>query len=226
MIDPSTLALGGLAQIEAEASASNKAQLTKDFDNFLTLLTTQLQYQDPLNPTDTSEFTNQLVSFSQLEQQILQSERMDNLVKTAQASTINAATSFIGKTVRYEGDTFNFRGTDSTPNTEFGYFLTDTANDTRLTILDTNGRVIRSERGSTGSGEHTWNWDGLDNNGLPVDQGTYLFQVGAIAEGDRAVQTSALVPSNITGIEITNGSVALISGSVAVGIDSVLSVRE
>lgn len=226
MIDPSTLALGGLAQADIEGAAENQAQLTKDFDNFLTLLTTQLQFQDPLNPTDTSEFTNQLVSFSQLEQQILQSERIDNLVKTSQAATINAATSFIGKTVRYEGDTFNFSGADANTAVEFGYFLTENANDTRLSVLDTSGRVVRSIQGDTGSGEHTWVWDGLDNNGQPVGPGTYLFQVGAVGEGDRAVQTSGLVPSTITGMEISNGTVSLTAGNVAIGLDSILSVRQ
>ena len=70
--------IGGASTSKATSSFTG---LADDFDNFLTLLTTQLQHQDPLSPTDTNEFTNQLVQFANVEQQILQNHVVGKTVR-------------------------------------------------------------------------------------------------------------------------------------------------
>ena len=63
------------------SKGTNAAQtLSADMDTFLTLLTTQLQYQDPLDPMDASEYTNQLVQYSNVEQAIQTNTKLDNLL--------------------------------------------------------------------------------------------------------------------------------------------------
>jgi len=63
--------------------------LSGDFDTFLTLLTNQLQNQDPLAPVDTAQFTQQLVQFSQVEQQIQTNSLLESLIKGQATSAVN-----------------------------------------------------------------------------------------------------------------------------------------
>ena len=73
--------VNGVAFKEADASSiTSGASLAETFDTLLTLLTTQLQYQDPLDPMDTNEFTSQLVEFTGVEQAISTNKKLDQLI--------------------------------------------------------------------------------------------------------------------------------------------------
>jgi flagellar basal-body rod modification protein FlgD len=223
MINSTSLSLGGLATADTQKSVTSGQKLSADFDNFLKLLTTQLRHQDPTNPMDSKEFTNQLVSFSQLEQQIQTNQNLGNLLQTNQASAVNAATNFIRRSVNYEGDKFSYEGE---PTLDFSYLIKETALESRISILNEAGQVVFSTAGSPAAGEHAFAWDGKDSNGQPVPNGIYTFQVGARGTEDRAIQTSALVPARINGIEVVDGTVYLSANNLLIGIDSVLSVKK
>lgn len=222
MIDPATLTLGGLAGVTDANTAGDKASLGEDFDDFLRLLTTQLQNQDPLNPLESKEFTDQLVGFSQLEQQIAMNDKLQSISNINEASLVNSAVSFIGKTVRYEGSFFNHDGSSEMDAT---YFVSKPAQQVKITVLDENKNVVFSQDGVTAQGEHEFTWNGLDNDGQPVDPGKYQLQIGAIDNAGEAIQTSSLVPGTVDGVEIIEGNVFLIMDELLIGLDSVLSVR-
>ena len=93
-------ALGGGSTSDSKASLS---KLTEDLDNFLTLLTAQLQHQDPLEPLDTHEFTNQLVQFSSVEQSIQQNKNLESIIELNQNNMAISAVSYIGKEVSATG---------------------------------------------------------------------------------------------------------------------------
>ena len=79
--------------------------------DFLTLLTTQLQYQDPLSPLETAEFTNQLVGFAGVEQQLAQTEQLKSMTATFKLhNRVPSAISHIGLNVEHEGDEFSLEG--------------------------------------------------------------------------------------------------------------------
>ncbi len=88
--DPITTTTG-LADKAAKTNQSG-LKLADDMQQFLTLLTTQLQNQDPLSPMDSTEFTNQLVQFSQVEQQITSNQKLDSLLALQLASISSVAT--------------------------------------------------------------------------------------------------------------------------------------
>lgn len=220
-ITPSFLSLGGLATGSTADTESAKENLTQSYDQFLTLLTTQLQNQDPLDPMDSSEFTNQLVQFAAVEQQIAQTERLESILGTNQAFAVNAATSFIDKKVQYEGQDFIYDGTPQ----DMSYFLEKDAIQSKITVLDENNQVVWSTDGQIQAGEHQITWDGLDNFDQPLPEGRYSFQVGAQDAEGEAVQTSSLVSGNITGIEVIDGTIMLRIEELLVGIDQVLSVK-
>src|SRR6202161_621777 len=88
-------------------------QLAGNFNTFLTLLTTQLQNQDPTSPLDTNQFTSQLVQFSQLEQQLDTNANLQTLISGQTTSTVGTAIGYIGHTVEASGGNFVLDGTSS-----------------------------------------------------------------------------------------------------------------
>src|ERR1044071_2717331 len=89
----------------ASTSGVDKNTIAGNFQTFLTLLTTQLKNQNPLDPLDTNQFTQQLVQFAQVEQQLKQNDQLGPLIaieKTAQSTT---ALAFVGQTVAVDGQT-------------------------------------------------------------------------------------------------------------------------
>src|SRR5215218_2783230 len=100
MADPITSAVAAApgASTSTAKKASDRAMIAENFDAFLLLLTTQLKNQSPLDPMDTNQFTQQLVQFASVEQQLKSNATLSALLTTVKASTTNAA-SFIGMQV-------------------------------------------------------------------------------------------------------------------------------
>src|SRR6185503_18748183 len=83
----------------------DKGTLAGNFQTFLTLLTTQLKNQNPLDPLDTNQFTAQLVQFAQVEQQLKQNDQLATLVSLQKTAQNTAALEFVGQTVGVDGAT-------------------------------------------------------------------------------------------------------------------------
>src|ERR1044071_9903433 len=97
----SDIAVNALANSQ-EKTANSSNKLAKDLDSFLLLLTSQLKNQDPLSPMDSTEFTNQLTQFAQVEQQINLNASLNNLIGLTQQSIVSNAVNYIGKTIEGE----------------------------------------------------------------------------------------------------------------------------
>ena len=123
-------------------AASNLSSLSGNEQTFLQLLTTQLQNQDPLNPTDTSTFTQQLVEYSQVEQQINTNSKLDNVTKLLVSNELQNALSTVGAYVQYTGSNVDFtQGSTSTVS----YTLPSTAASNDIFIQDSNGNVVYTQ---------------------------------------------------------------------------------
>ena len=214
-----TVAAAAGKPTSAEAS---RTKLSGTFDNFLKLLTTQMQYQDPLAPMDSSEFTNQLVMFSGVEQQIAQNDKLEKILAGQSATQTQAALSYIGLDVETKGDRFQFSGGP----VELGYALEGTARTSEVAIIDKDNKLVRKLSGNTAAGTHRITWDGLDQNGATVAPGAYRIAVGAMDAEGRAVTTSTTVPGRVTGIETQNGDVTLLMGDFRVPVAHVVSARQ
>ena len=138
--------------VNALTGASTKAQtsklkLTDDFDTFLTLLTTQLQNQDPLEPLDTNQFTQQLVEFASVEQLIDQSASLEDLIALQEETTQIGAAGYIGNTIEYDGSAAPF--VDGKAN--WAYVLPSDATSVELKVLDSSGTAVFTTDSWTGS---------------------------------------------------------------------------
>ena len=188
-------ASGGVNNASSQASLSS---LSQDFDQFLRLLTTQLQNQDPLSPMDSTEFTNQLVGFSQVEQQIKLNDQMESLLAFQTLNLTAVGLSFIGKNVEVSDDEFYRSGTG---NTKMSYVMPDNVSKGTVTITDKDGKTVYTTEADLTKGTHEVTWDGKDQNGVAVAAGTYTIKVSATDAQDKSLNITTFVPGFVEGIE-------------------------
>src|SRR3954462_3431804 len=95
----------GATSSTSSATGVDKDTLAGNFQTFLTLLTTQLKNQNPLDPLDTNQFTAQLVQFAQVEQQLKSNDQLTTLVSLQKTGQATQALNLVGQTVAVDGDT-------------------------------------------------------------------------------------------------------------------------
>jgi flagellar basal-body rod modification protein FlgD len=205
----------------ATSPASAQGQLNTNYQTFLTLLTTQLKNQDPLDPMDSSQFTNQLVLFSQVEQQIQTNASLTTLVSDASANTNQQALGYIGLDVNATGSSFKYDGTD--PVT-LGYTIPSTAASSTISITNSNGVVVWSGPGQTAAGTYNTNWDGADTAGDATEaSGMYTVAVNAVDSTGTPLTVPTTVPGQVTGVSTANGTTYLTINNTAVPLSNVTS---
>jgi flagellar basal-body rod modification protein FlgD len=217
-----TTGVNGTNPASASASSANNAtsQLSSNFDTFLQLLTTQLQHQDPLDPMDTSQFTQQLVEYSQVEQQIDSNTNLQTLISQGTSQSAAYATSYLGKTVTVSGG----EGSLTNGQAQWTYNLGTASTSTTLQVTDANGNVVYSGSGQTTAGNSNFNWNGVDNSGNQLPDGSYTLAVKAAAGGS-TVTTSVTAVGTVSEVNMINGTPQLLIGSMEVPLTSISSVQ-
>ncbi len=147
-------------------------------DEFLKLLTVQLNNQDPLKPVDQKKFAADLAQFSQLEQMANMNTKLENLQANKNAESKFYGASFLGKIVRTKGTTIEHDG--STGSSDVSFSLPKTAQRVMVRIMDEKGQNIANiDQLKMNKGNHILNWDGRKMDGQPANKGTYNFKVFA-----------------------------------------------
>ncbi len=198
------------------------SSLADTFDTFLALLTTQLKNQDPLDPMKSSEFTSQLVEFAGVEQSINANKKLDQLVQLQVSNQLNSAVAFIGKTVEVISDLLLLKDGEA----KISYGLDRNAAKTIISIVDQNGRVVRTVQGETSAGRHEFEWDGRDANGVQMTDDVYSFSVIATDGDEETIDTIAASFGIVTGVEVVENAPRLNIGELGVPFDAVFAVRE
>ncbi len=206
-------------QPSAATAAGN--QLAQDFDTFLSLLTTQLQNQDPLDPMDSSEFTNQLVAFAGVEQQIQTNKNLEQLQSQLTAARNAAAVEYIGREVDIRSDSGIHDGSGLT----FRYDLSRAASQVRLQVIDKFGRTVFETDGETTKGDHLFAWPGTDFTGTPLADGEYRLRVAALDEEGRPVPATIFLRAPVSAVSFADGTASLEVKGNAVALDDVNLVR-
>src|SRR5436309_3239549 len=175
----------------ASATGVDRTTIASNFTQFLQLLTTQLKNQNPLDPLDTNQFTQQLVQFAQVEQQLKQNEQLATLVsieKTAQATT---ALAFVGQNVAVDGQTAALKNGSAT----WSFQVPKPINAT-VTIKSSTGQTVYSGSFAMDTGLQTFNWDGRDNTGTRWPDGNYTISI----TGKDASGQTVSVPTEVEGL--------------------------
>lgn len=201
-------------------AATDSAQLNDNLNRFLTLLITQLQHQDPLQPMDANEFTQQLVQFASVEQQIYQNANLEKMLALQKATQASNLVNYIGTPVETEGNELFLDGGGAAAH----YTLPEQATETRILVRDQKGNAVFSADGETSAGMHTFVWDGSGADGEPLPAGSYTLSVSAVGKDGGSLDVGTSVLALVTGVATDGTEPELIVGNRRVGLADVLAI--
>lgn len=205
------------------SGAAARTSISGTFDTFLSLLTTQLKYQDPIDPLNTDEFTSQLVQFSQVEQQISSNDKLDALLTQAGFNQISFAASLTGKSAEVRGSEQAFDGQNPVG---FGYDMPPGAISATISILDESGTLVYSVGAETAAGRHPFDWDGIGIDGAAAPAGTYGISVtGQDSEGN-AITADTSVVRRVTGVDLSGTAVLVETDGGSFDINEILAIHD
>ena len=206
------------------ASASGGGQ-GMDRDTFLQLLVTQLSHQDPLKPTEATEFVSQLAEFSALEQMAGVRESMELMLVSQAAATSAQVVQFVGKDVTFEDHLINWDGAGTR---ELQFELDADAASVEVQIKDMSGRLVRTESvGALGEGVQAISFDGLDDNLNPLPAGQYTFEVVATDAQGESIDAWTRDRACVTAVSFDGGYPQLVvEGGRTIVLAQVLSVHD
>lgn len=201
---------------------TDRQGIAENFDTFLTLLTTQLRNQNPLDPLDTNQFTQQLVQFAGVEQEIKQNENLENLGRLSAASAITGAVSFIGKEVTTNGTTSTLN------NGSASWTVTAPSDsvDAKFIVRDTAGNEVFSENLQLSEGQYTYTWDGRRNDGTVLPRGEYSLQIQATDSNGIAIQVGTNFAGVVEAVDMNGSEPVLIVNGRELKLNEVTAIKD
>jgi flagellar basal-body rod modification protein FlgD len=214
-----TAATTGNTAAAAASAVSDPQSIASNFTQFLTLLTTQLKNQDPLDPLDTNQFTQQLVEFAQVEQQLKSNDQLASLVALQKTAQQTQALGFVGTTVSVDGSSTQLTNSQAT----WSFAVTKPASAT-ITITNSTGQTVYSNTGTVQPGQQQFNWDGHGNDGTQWPDGTYKMNVAAKDASGQTVGVSTEVSGVVDSVDLTQDPPVLSVGGQTFTLDKIKRV--
>lgn len=191
-------------------------------EDFLNLLITQLQNQDPLNPTDSTEFTAQLAQFSSLEQLGNVNDNLEQLQKFQASINNSQAVTLIGKEITAKG---NFLSLTTDKQVGCDFSIEGNAAMVVVSIYDSTGEFVTSfQSENLEAGEHTLFWDGTDKDGNRMAEGVYTFELQASDTKGNDIKTTTFFSGTVDKVTFENNQAYLISRTQKIAIGDVIRV--
>jgi flagellar basal-body rod modification protein FlgD len=181
----------GTGTASGDKTASDKTTgIADNFQTFLTLLTTQLQHQNPMDPLDTNQFTQQLVQFAGIEQQLRSNDQLKSLVEIEKSAQATQALVYVGNKVAVDGSKAVF-DKSATWN-----FQSDKDTTATITITSSTGQTAFTGNFSLKKGDSSFVWDGKGNDGVQFPAGTYTLT----ATGKDSTGNSVAISTEVVGV--------------------------
>jgi len=180
-------------------SSSTGSTLAGNFQTFLSLLTTQLQNQNPLDPLDTNQFTQQLVEFASVEQQLKTNDQLSALVALQQTTQATQALGFVGKTAVVDGNTTALSNSSAT-----WQLNVPSSSAVNITIANSKGQTVFTGSYSANAGDNqpfAWNCQG--NDGTQWPDGLYTLTATAADSSGNPVAISTQVGGTVSSVDLT-----------------------
>jgi flagellar basal-body rod modification protein FlgD len=207
------------ATTSGTSTLSSAASIAKNFDSFLRLLTTQLQNQNPMEPLDTNQFTQQLVQFSQVEQQINMNQQLTTLIALQKSAQTATAINYVGATATVDGSTTKLANGSAS-----WVFSTDKPATATINIKSANGVLAYSRTFALTGGQQSLTWDGKGTDGTQWPEGEYTISVTAKDASGQNVAVSTEVKGTVDGVDLTQDPPVLKIGSKSYSLDKIKQV--
>ena len=208
---------------DASAAASSAlSSIADNFNSFLTMLTTQLQNQDPSSPMDSSQFTSEIATFAGVQQQVSTNTNLGQLISMTQNGQATADSGLVGQKAVFTGTQIPLQsGTGSIA------FTTASAEPIAIAITNASGNVVRTVQETSTAGSNSWTWNGQDNSGNTLPDGPYGIAVQTQDSSGNVTPVAFTATGTVTGItKATSGDILLQFGSQSVDMNSVSSVGQ
>jgi len=205
----------------AAAASSSSAASTLSSTSFLNLLVSELQNQDPLDATSTTDFVNQLSSYANFTEQQAINSSMTSLASSFSSLVTLNSVNYIGHTVEAKADT----ATLSNGSATFGYSLSSAASNVAITIKDSSGNTVWTGSGTGNAGTNSFTWDGKDSSGTQLsDGGQYTISVTATDSAGNSVFNYSTITGTVTGIDTSTSTPSLTVDGVPISASNIIGV--
>jgi flagellar basal-body rod modification protein FlgD len=198
MLTSNATATGTTSSAASAASSAAAPNLAGNFNEFLQLLTTQLQHQDPTSPLDPNQFTQELVQFSSVEQQINTNTSLTTMIALQQTQQAASALQFIGANVAVSGTTAQLANGQASWN----YSVTQPAT-ASINILDSSGTTVYSTSQTVQPGSQSFVWNGMDSQGNSFPSGPYTISISAVGTSGQSVPVTTQIQGVVTGVDVS-----------------------
>ncbi|MDI1344579.1 MAG: flagellar hook capping FlgD N-terminal domain-containing protein [Pseudolabrys sp.] len=178
--------------------AVDNTMIASNFTTFLQLLTAQLKNQNPMDPLDTNQFTQQLVQFAQVEQQMKSNEQLTSLVALEKSASSTTALAYVGSTVVVDGSVTAL--TSSGATWSFNVAKPSTAS---ITIKDSTGQTAYTGTFAGTPGVMNFTWDGRGNDGKSWPAGNYTMSATAVDANNQSVGIATEVQAVVDSVDLT-----------------------
>jgi flagellar basal-body rod modification protein FlgD len=209
------------ASSAAAAASSSSASSAMSSTSFLSLLVSELQNQDPLNATSTTDFVNQLSSYANFTEQQAINSSMTSLASSFSSLVTLNSVNYIGHTVEAKADT----ATLSNGSATFGYSLSAAASKVSITVKDSSGNTVWTGSGTGDAGTNSFTWDGKDSSGKQLaDGGKYTVSITATDSAGNSVFNYSTISGTVTGIDTSTSTPSLTVDGVPVSASDIIGV--
>lgn len=207
-----------------QAAAASATGLNADFNMFLKLLTAQMQNQDPLDPMDSSQYTQQLVQYSQVEQSIKQNATLGSILTSLGNQGLTQASSMIGKTVEVNSDT---SGLNATTPAQWNWYGSAVVGDLTATITDASGKTVETRKIDADSRTGSFSWDGsITGSEKIAPDGVYTLTLAGLDASGNKVTVSPWATGTVNNVQMVNGVVQLSINGAEYASDSVSRIEK
>jgi len=189
-----------------------------DFDMFLKLLVTQMQNQDPLNPMDSTEYTQQLAQYSQVEQTVQQTGTLKDILARLSTQDMSQAAGFIGKEAVFASAVSGLSGSPAS----WTYTADKVLTTGTVTITDASGAKVFTQAlgqpGATGK----FSWDGTLADGTKAPDGAYTLSIRGVDAAGAAAAVAVNSTGIVTDVSARNGVLSLGVNGVPMSVDTLV----
>jgi flagellar basal-body rod modification protein FlgD len=214
------LPAGSSTSKAAATNALASQQIAGNFQSFLQLLTTQLQNQNPLDPLDTNQFTQQLVEFAGVQQQLNTNDSLATLVSLQQTSQSTQVLGFVGKTAVVSGSTAAL--TNSTATWQLSV---PTASSVNITVANSTGQTVFTGSYNASAGNNQpFEWNGQGNDGTQWPDGNYTLTATAKDAGGNTVAITTAIEGTVNSVDLTQSPPLLSIGGQTYTVNQIQSI--